>query len=151
MSKKGKLGIAWGLLIFWMGLIFFMSNQPANISNSQSNFIIELIKKMGVHINEQNIEGITTFIRKGAHFSEYTILGILGYNVIRYYIYTRKARFLALVLVVVYACSDEIHQIFIPGRAGRFTDIIIDSCGGAFAFLIIVFINMKNRWLSDKL
>lgn len=151
MSKKGKLGIAWGLLIFWMALIFLMSNQPADISNAQSNFILELIKRIGIPIKEQYVQVIITIIRKGAHFSEYTILGLLGYNVIRYYISTRKARFLALILVVIYACSDEFHQIFIPGRAGRFTDIIIDTCGGAFSFIIVGVINMKNRWLSDRL
>ena len=151
MSKKGKLRIAWGLLIFWMGLIFFMSNQPADISNAQSNFILELIKGAGIPVKEQSIQMIITLIRKGAHFSEYTILGLLGYNVIRYYISTRKARFLALILVFIYACSDEFHQIFIPGRAGRFTDVVIDTCGGAFSFIIVGIINIKNRWLSDKL
>lgn len=151
MSKKGKLRIAWGLLIFWMGLIFVMSNQPADISNAQSNLILELIKGVGIPIKEQSIQMITTLIRKGAHFSEYTILGLLGYNVIRYYISTRKARFLALMLVFIYACSDEFHQIFIPGRAGRFTDVVIDTCGGAFSFIIVGIINIKNRWLSDKL
>lgn len=151
MSKKGKLGIAWGLLIFWMLLIFFMSNQPADVSNAQSNFVLDLIRNAGIHIEEQYVAVIITFIRKGAHFSEYTILGLLGYNVIRYYISTRKARFLALILVFLYACSDEFHQIFIPGRAGRFTDVIIDTCGGAFSFIIVGMINIKNKWLSDKL
>ncbi|MFR1872919.1 MAG: VanZ family protein [Coprococcus sp.] len=30
----------------------------------------------------------------------------------------------------LYAVTDEIHQLFVPGRSGQITDVILDSCGG---------------------
>jgi len=36
---------------------------------------------------------------------------------------------LALLICILYAVSDEVHQLFIPGRGGQFKDVIIDSAG----------------------
>ena len=35
-----------------------------------------------------------------------------------------------------YACMDEVHQIFVPGRAGRFTDVLVDSIGIALGVVL---------------
>ena len=45
------------------------------------------------------------------------------------HIWTKSALF-SLGLSVLYACTDEIHQTFVPGRAGMLTDVLIDG-GGA--------------------
>ncbi len=31
--------------------------------------------------------------------------------------------------VILYAVSDEVHQLFVPGRGGQLTDVIIDTAG----------------------
>ena len=38
----------------------------------------------------------------------------------------------SVVITFVYACSDEIHQLFVADRAGRGTDVLIDMCGQLF-------------------
>lgn len=43
---------------------------------------------------------------------------------------------LALATCIVYAVSDEIHQLFVPGRGAQVKDVMIDSTG-AFAGIII--------------
>ncbi|MDP3027351.1 MAG: VanZ family protein [Nanoarchaeota archaeon] len=55
--------------------------------------------------------------------------------------------FLAIMIAIVYAVSDEIHQLFVPGRACSFSDILTDSAGILFATLIysLKFLNIKNN------
>jgi len=43
---------------------------------------------------------------------------------------------LAFTYCFLYACSDEIHQLFVPGRSGKFTDVLIDSAGALLAVLL---------------
>ena len=72
---------------------------------------------------EKYIEGIDFFVRKTAHFTEYMILGILwmlclqsrmGNNVT-----LRKNMLFSVLASGLYAMSDEFHQLFVAGRAGR--------------------------------
>jgi len=50
----------------------------------------------------------------------------------------------AIFLVVIYAMLDEFHQYFVPGRVSAFSDVILDSIGIAFAF-ILYFICLEYR------
>jgi hypothetical protein len=44
---------------------------------------------------------------------------------------------LPFLIGVLYAVSDEIHQTFVPGRAGQLRDVLIDSCGVLAGICII--------------
>lgn len=145
MYKKNKIIFSWILLVIWMIFIFYMSAQPADISNSQSGFVIKLLQSIGIDSSGNNIGLLTTIVRKGAHFSEYAILGLLSYNVMKNYFTKKRARIVAVLIVFFYACSDEFHQLFVSGRAGKITDVIIDTSGGIFSVLIIWMINLKNK------
>ena len=53
---------------------------------------------------------------------------------------------ITLVGAYLYACLDEIHQIFVPGRAGMITDTMIDLIGIVVAILILtIYRMMKNN------
>ena len=41
-----------------------------------------------------------------------------------------------IVFCFLYACSDEIHQLFVPGRSGMFTDVLIDTGGAVTGMLV---------------
>ena len=45
----------------------------------------------------------------------------------------------------LYACTDEIHQLFVPGRAGKFTDVLIDTTGGIIMLLFIALVTRVAR------
>lgn len=48
---------------------------------------------------------------------------------------------MSLIIGVTYAASDEMHQLFVPGRSGKLADILIDSLGiitGIIFFLLII-------------
>ena len=147
MKIKFKRILSWILVIAWMIFIFYMSNQPANISNEQSDFVLNLIKNLGIDINNIYIDLAITIIRKGAHFSEYLILSLLYFNLLRFYINKNKALVLSIILCFLYASTDEFHQLFVEGRAGKFTDVLIDT-SGAFTASILVF--LVNKILKKR-
>lgn len=151
MCNKKKKILAWVLMILWMIFIFYMSNQPADISNEQSDTVLNLLKSSGLNISDRYVDIVITIIRKGAHFTEYLILSLLYFNVLRFYISKKKSLIYSVILVFFYASTDEFHQIFIEGRAGRFTDVLIDTSGGTVGSLIVLMFNkIKNRRLRNK-
>ena len=46
----------------------------------------------------------------------------------------------AIGICFLYACTDEYHQLFIEGRAGQFTDVLIDTAGASLGCAIVVLI-----------
>ena len=97
------------------GLDFYMSNQPADISNNQSDFVIEFLNFLGIELNDYFGDLASFIVRKGAHFTEYLILFFLSYNVSKTYFIKRNGLY-SIIFVFIYALSDEFHQYFIPGR-----------------------------------
>ncbi|OCA97547.1 VanZ family protein [Clostridium beijerinckii] len=150
MKNKRKI-IYWFLLIVWMIGIFIMSNQPAQISDSQSEGVINILSAIGINMN--GIFGqLTNFIvRKCAHFLEYMVLSLLAFNVFKLYFNIRIVIFVTVVFVFFYACSDEIHQLFVLGREGAFRDVIIDTVGGITLILINLFrMHIVAKFNEDK-
>lgn len=135
MVNKGKI-TCWVVLIIWMIIIFTMSNQPANISESQSEGVIKILLSIGVDANGIFGQLADFIVRKCAHFLEYMILAMLYFNVARYYFNKRITIIGTIMFVFLYACLDEIHQLFIPGREGAFRDVFIDTLGGTSALLL---------------
>lgn len=148
---KHKKKIAWVLLIIWMIVIFLMSHQPGEISSSQSDLLLKFFSFIGIELNDYFGELATFIVRKTAHFSEYMILFFLAYNVLKNYINTRKRRLLLIVFVFLYACTDEFHQYFIPGRSMAFKDVLIDTSGGLGGYIILtVFEKIKFGKKGDS-
>lgn len=142
---KKKTRIKWLMVILWMILIFILSNEPATISDEKSNFVIYIFKFLGINLNSYFGDMANFAVRKTGHVSEYFILFFLLYNALRDKFKISKALMFSLSIQVLYAASDEIHQHFIPGRACRFTDVLIDTCGGLFALLIIKIYTYKKN------
>ncbi len=153
MNNKRK-NIYWSLLIAWMILIFVMSNQPAKVSDSQSIGVLDLFLKLGININGVFGSLANFVVRKCAHFLGYMVLALLAFNVFKLYYNIKKVYIITIVLVFLYACSDEIHQLFVLGREGAIRDVIIDTCGGSLLVLIrsvIIYIksfDIKNKFLT---
>lgn len=134
---KNKISLL--LVILWMIFIFVMSSFDATSSSNQSNFIVDIITSI---INIKNIGLLSLIIRKLAHFIEYFILGILVINFITRY---DKKIIIAILLCIIYATSDEIHQIFVPGRSCQIIDIMIDSLGSIMGIYLYKLITKKCK------
>lgn len=135
MRDKSKKIIRWCLLVCWMGFIFYMSHQSGEKSSEQSQFVLYIFNLIGLNLDSYLGDLATFIIRKGAHFTEYFILFILAYNVVSLYVDNKKARIYSILIVFLYACSDEFHQSFIPGRAAAFKDVMIDTSGGLLGYI----------------
>lgn len=126
-------------MLLWMFLIFLMSSFDATESTNQSNFIVNIITDI---FKIENIEVLSFIIRKLAHFTEYLILGFLTINMLNKNDISKKY-LLSILICVIYATSDEIHQIFVPGRACQIRDILIDSIGSITGVYLYKLINTK--------
>lgn len=119
--------------IMWMIFIFIMSHTNGNDSSNQSNFIAQIILRF-INID---LNTLTFVIRKIAHMCEYAILFLLIYYGLHKTFKYQYYLLISLILTFLYACSDEFHQTFIPGRSGQFKDVLIDTIGMIIMFSII--------------
>ena len=156
--------ISWSLLIIWMIVIFILSSQNADKSSDTSGslltFILNITYKGFKDLNASEqfsiLETYQHIIRKFAHFFIFGILGALAVNAYKSLRIkdNGKVAMLAFATCVVYAITDEIHQLFVPGRAFEVTDIIIDSSGSfifiAISLLIIFLIENRRESYSEK-
>ena len=141
------------LLIIWMVVIFMFSNQNGKESKSVSDKVtsnvidaVEVVTKDDVSDDKRNniIKDSRFVVRKLAHFSLYFILGILSYLTISSYNISNRVIVYSLLLCFLYACSDEIHQMFSDGRTFRILDIFIDTMGESISnFICLYFINRR--------
>ena len=53
----------------------------------------------------------------------------------------------SVMLCFFYACTDEFHQLFVPGRSGEFTDVCLDTVGATFGILLVMII----VWIVEKI
>lgn len=88
-------------------------------------------------------------VRKTAHMTEYLVF----YGTVRFGLhfsyrapYLRHRLFAAFAIVFCYACTDEFHQLFVPDRAGRFTDVMIDC----FLVLVITVICFARHYRQNR-
>lgn len=145
--------LSWLLAILWMWLIFFQSHKPATESNSLSKgvteVIVETVEKIDPDI-DIDIRNFNHILRKNAHFFSYLILSILVANALESSgLNGYRLMVLAILICVIYAITDEFHQLFVPGRGGQIKDVIIDSVGALVGILIYNFRRTKDYEKND--
>ena len=142
MTKKI---ILWIIVIFWMSLIFYFSSFNGIDSTKQSQGflyntlgkIIDIVNpSMDVEKKDLIIQRLDTPIRKIAHASVYFILAIFIYLLLKEY-GIKHIYLISFIICFLYACSDEIHQLYVSDRSGEILDVLIDSVGVVIALFII--------------
>lgn len=125
--------------------IFCFSAQNSEKSSETSGVIVEsvvtTISNVNKNVKKESIRDTVTFVvRKCAHFSIYTLLGIFLMNFANTFnISTRRKLLICVLFGILYASSDEFHQSFVGGRSPEVRDVCIDSCGVLFGnFLVII-------------
>ena len=134
----------WLLVIGWMIIIFIFSSQNGEQSGHNNRFVVEILKGIGINLDSILGSMDDYLIRKLAHMTEYFILFHLLYNALHEGYRFWKASLLSILILFIYAASDEYHQSFIPGRGPSFKDVLIDTGGGSIAFISKIIVN-KNR------
>jgi VanZ family protein len=137
----------WLPLAAWMMIIFSASSDRQSFQHS-SRIIGPLLHWIFPGITPEAEDQLVFLCRKGAHFLEYAFLGILAWLAFRSLQpqprpWSRSDAVKALIIVFVYAISDEVHQAFVPSRQGAAGDVLIDTVGGAAGIFLV--------WASRRL
>lgn len=143
MNKNFLRAILLILLLVTLFLIFGFSSQDAEesggLSSSIAKFILKQINNDKMEGKQPILERTESIIRKVAHFSIYTLVGLLLMSFVSTYdLKENKRIMISLCIGALYATSDEIHQLFVPGRSGQITDVILDSMGVLLGILIVL-------------
>lgn len=152
----------WLIVLAWMWLIFILSSESGQESLSRSKIIIDFIQE------RINYEISTNIFRKITHMLEFGILTALSYvsfastarittnkSFIAVSSTDMKSGFemnasFSLWITVLYAVLDEYHQIFVFGRDGSITDVLLDIIGG-LAVIVIIRIVHAVAFLAKKI
>lgn len=111
----------WLPVVLWAGLIFGLSSIPS----------------LGTGLDVWD-----HVLRKLGHFAEFAVLGALLYRATR-------SPLLAAALASVYAVTDEIHQVFVPGRQGSPLDWLIDTGGAVTGVLLLTWTTARRAPLPQ--
>ena len=142
--KKNALQQTWVRIVLTvltaavMAMIFWFSAETAEDSDETSG----QISRQVIHILYPDYEtydddwkstlfnNVQYIVRKAAHFTEYTLLGILIRLCLESWFGKRKwLNPVSWAAGAFYACTDEMHQLLTEGRNSQWTDVLIDSCG----------------------
>jgi VanZ family protein len=151
VSKAQTFLKYWVPVFFWMGIIFFGSSDSRSWQHS-SRIIEPLLRWLVPNISDETMHTVVLVARKAAHVTEYAILAVLVWRLLRLVSLHRTRRpwsdaIRTLLIVILYAASDEFHQAFVPSREASVWDVAIDASGAVLALLLIgVLARWRQRW-----
>ena len=161
-AKSNKVRIHIMITLIVMLIIFVHSAMPGDVSGSESSFFAEILSA----ITDLSFETAHIVVRKAAHFTVFTVLGIcLAENFNDYKAQGEIGRtdmtpakaviwnyplLAAWITGTLYAATDEFHQLFVEGRSCEFRDACIDAAGVAFGIAIAAIVKkVKSKYNGE--
>ncbi len=150
-----------GMVVGWIGLIFYFSSQPPSASNRQSNGAVDVFYMLDDHLDftdsviyekavyffkqvvlQGRYETSNALIRKSAHVGIYLVLGFMV-SLLTYYYHRRYhlAFILGVSIPTLVAVMDEFRQSFI-GRTSSLSDVVLDGFGATMGTIICLLMLM---------
>jgi len=138
--------------LLWMSVIFIGSADSGSVNRS-SRIIGPIVRWLFPSVSDEGVGTCVLILRKCAHITEYSLFAILMWRALRQH--TRHDRRpwswrepkWALLCVFAYACIDELHQVFVPGRGPSFGDVLLDTLGGTLGLLLLWRVGkFSKRW-----
>lgn len=141
------------LLLGTFYIIFEFSSQngeeSGNLSGRIAKFVIE---QLPIEKTEKVLKRAEGVIRKIAHFSIYTLVGFLLMSFVStYHLKENKRIGISLLIGILYATTDEIHQKFVPDRSCQITDVMIDSMGVLLGILLLLMLFEIHKKIKIKI
>lgn len=173
MSKKYKIIRIIFLILFIISCVILIvesatpGTQSANKSNAVSDTIAKVINDISEAVTKEpkitNMEEFRSYIRKlVGHYGAFLIMGIFAsFTFMMFFRYKKWWVFWVKVSALIsygflFAALTEIIQLNTPGRAGVFSDVLIDFSGFmtsvgiiVIIFFIIYFKKFKNEWKDN--
>ena len=117
-------------------------------SSLESDLAVSLVRPIFEALGVTDVGTMTLVVRKGAHLSEYAVLGVLAWGLFRARLRERgRAPFPAAFLVGLVPVCDEGIQRFVPGRSGQLGDVMIDLAGVCFGVLLAL---LASAWKRSR-
>ena len=116
----GRSIVAWAPVAVWAGLIFALSAQP--------------------NLTFMPDAGADFVVRKLGHMAVFGILALLLWRAVAATTTSRRPWVWGLVLAVLYAATDELHQAFVETRHPSPLDVGIDAAGALIAVAAVLLI-----------
>ena len=142
------------LILAELSVIFSLSAEDGSTSGSLSLEVTRFIGRTFVPgfarrtaaEQIQWVNGAHPIVRKCAHFSEYTLLGVLvALTCAMTFSRSLWQALFPIAFCVLCAALDEWHQTFVAGRSGELRDVLIDSGGAMFGMLLCLCIRKLTR------
>lgn len=139
-----------------MAVIFAFSAKTAGESMENSDVVVDIILELGPErpaASEPDrgelYQALVVVVRKGAHMAEYAALCMLAaLHLASWGIGGKKLALFSVLFSSFYAATDEFHQLFVEGRSGQVSDVLIDSAGavmGMLAFVVIGYLVKRHK------
>jgi VanZ family protein len=151
MSKARSFIQYWLLPLAWMSMIFLVSSDKQSLQHS-SRIIAPLLRWVFPQISEHTVDVVVYDVRKCAHLTEYALLAWLLWRAIRKpkrydpRPWSWREGIVAVLIVALYAATDEFHQSFVPGRTPLVSDVLIDTIGAVFGMLLLWRVGHWFKW-----
>ena len=134
-------------------MVLIFSASADSHSYEHSSFLVEpLLHWLFPQMSQANVDEIHHLIRKCGHLTEYAILALLLWRAIsqatNLLAWQRARR--TLLIVCLYAATDEFHQSFVPTRTSLVSDVFIDTTGGVIGLLVLWFFSHRRNRRRQK-
>lgn len=144
-KHTGKISLT--ITLLWVMVIFSFSLQPADTSSQLSlgvgHWLIDLlpsaIEDKLMAMSQAQLKFLHTLLRKAGHFSEYFILGMLSMITVLQ-TKLRYKRWTGLGFCLLVASVDETIQLFVSGRSGQVSDVVLDLVGALCGIVVLMFV-----------
>jgi len=155
-SATGGLLKYWAPPIIWMSAIFFFSTDIFSGDNTGS-VLYKIVGAIYPAVSPELFDLIHFCIRKSAHFTVYAILALLLFRAFRSggrseggARWRWRWALSSLLIVFLYALSDEYHQTFTRHRTPSIYDSLIDTSGAMTALVLLWFLGHRATWLQKQ-
>ncbi len=143
-KRKWLIVYLWAQVIAVAAMIFFFSAQDGEDSMQVSGGVVDFLIRLLVPDFDGMAEGdrlaiygqLQYLVRKAAHFTEFAMLGA-SLRLLFHALSLRQPILIAWAAGTLYACTDEMHQMFVDGRGAMWQDVCIDSAGVLTAVILI--------------
>ena len=141
----------------WYAVIFAFSAQTGEESGQLSGRIVHgsigLMGELGAlfRTDWDALQLLSFLVRKAAHMGVFFVLtGLLFLGFRRLWTNRKTSMAAAMGLCAVLAALDEFHQLFVPGRDGKLSDVLIDTCGAVCFLLFSLAVSAIRRVRKER-
>lgn len=114
--------------------IFLVTRSPGATGGSTYEWIARELP-----VGQQSVPWVNYFFRKAMHLMSFGGLAVLLSLILK-----RRRYLLPWLIVTIYAATDEVHQLYVPGRSGSIKDVLLDSFGAACGLGILFLIRRRR-------